>query len=383
MTKLQANFRNNMSVNEFQKNIPEFGPMRLVECGLKENPEISVIVPIYNTEEYLQTCLNSIAEQTFCNIEVLLVDDGSTDGSADICKQFIKKDSRFIYFFKKNEGQYSARNLGLEHARGRFVSFVDSDDYVHKNFLERMYKVVKEQEADIGVCRFLPWYPPYQIKHRELGQLGDILIEDAMTFQYGIFSLIHKPNIHQIIFGGHVANKFFRVEVLKNIRFKNWKVEDEIFLFELSRKVKKVVYLKDRLYYYRQRPLSSVKSVGFNRSILEERLYLLTKCNTNDEIICVKQAVLSQIYRCFLTYLYNYNEPIINLNFIQQQAKRVLSQSPFIITSPALTTTKLSIIKLLVRSPICFLNFAIFICRKVLFLPTLYNFFKNLKNSLF
>ena len=241
-----------------------------------------------------------------------------------------------------------------------------------------MYKVINEQDADISVCRFVSWYPPYQINCCQIQPSMEVLTADSITFLYGIFSLINKQHNH-IIFGGHVANTLFRVETLKGIYFKNWKVEDEIFLFELSRQVKKVAYLRDSLYYYRQRPSSSIKSAGFNSSILEERLYLLSQCTIKEEIICIRQAVLSQIYRSFFSYFYNQGESTTNLGFVHEHAKQLLSQSPLIITSPTLTTTKLITIRLLTRLPICFLRVVIFICRNVLFLPSLYNLLRNLK----
>lgn len=116
---------------------------------------ISVIVPIYNVEIYLEKCVKSILEQTYQNIEVILVDDGSTDKSGVICEKF-KYDKRVIVLHKENGGLSSARNYGIKHAHGEYLSFIDSDDYIDKYFLEKLYNALKLQSDDckISMCRF-------------------------------------------------------------------------------------------------------------------------------------------------------------------------------------------------------------------------------------
>ena len=118
-----------------------------------EKPLISVIVAVYNTEPYLERCLRSLECQTYGNIEVLLVDDGSTDGSASICKAFCERDSRFVYVRQTNAGQSAARNNGLDHAQGAYVSCVDSDDYVDPDFLEYLYGGLIENGAQLAQCQ--------------------------------------------------------------------------------------------------------------------------------------------------------------------------------------------------------------------------------------
>ncbi len=117
-----------------------------------EDIAVSIIVPIYNAEKDLVKCLDSVVNQTLKNVEIILVDDGSTDGSSHICKGYAEKDERNIYFKKENEGLAAARQDGMEKARGEYIGFVDSDDWLELNMYERMYSVAKEENADVVFC---------------------------------------------------------------------------------------------------------------------------------------------------------------------------------------------------------------------------------------
>ena len=115
---------------------------------------ISIIVPIYNVENYLRQCLDSIMNQTYQNFECLLINDGSPDNSADICREYLEKDSRFKYFEKENGGVSSARNLGIERSKGEYITFIDSDDWVDSEYLEVLYRALIEEQADIAISTY-------------------------------------------------------------------------------------------------------------------------------------------------------------------------------------------------------------------------------------
>ena len=119
-----------------------------------ENELISIKVPIYNVENYLRQCLDSIVSQTYQNFECLLINDGSSDNSADICREYIEKDSRFRYFEKENVGVSSARNLGIERSKGQYITFIDSDDWVDSEYLEVLYRALIEEKADIAITTY-------------------------------------------------------------------------------------------------------------------------------------------------------------------------------------------------------------------------------------
>ncbi len=120
--------------------------------NMKNDIAVSIIVPIYNEEKYLKKCLDSVVNQTLKNVEIIFVDDGSTDRSSEICKSYAAKDDRIIYFYKENEGLAAARQDGIEIAHGEYVGFVDSDDWLELNMYERMYEVAKQEDADVVMC---------------------------------------------------------------------------------------------------------------------------------------------------------------------------------------------------------------------------------------
>ena len=122
---------------------------------MKTNELISIIVPIYNIEKHIVRCLDSILAQTYHNIEVILIDDGSTDNSGKICDQYSSADTRINVFHKQNGGLVSARNLGLESARGDYIGFVDSDDWIEPNMYERMYNNLKNNNSEICICNYI------------------------------------------------------------------------------------------------------------------------------------------------------------------------------------------------------------------------------------
>lgn len=115
---------------------------------------ISIIVPVYNVEDYLKECLNSIINQIYKNLEILLIDDGSSDKSGEICDEFAKNDSRIKVFHKQNGGQSSARNLGLDKSKGDFISFVDSDDVLGENFIQKLYDMASKFQTKMSMISF-------------------------------------------------------------------------------------------------------------------------------------------------------------------------------------------------------------------------------------
>ena len=117
-------------------------------------PEISIIVPVYKVEKYLRHCVDSILAQTFTDFELLLIDDGSPDNSGAICDEYAEKDNRVRVFHKENGGVSSARNLGLDNARGTYIMFCDSDDYVADNWAEKLYEFMNYNEANLSICGY-------------------------------------------------------------------------------------------------------------------------------------------------------------------------------------------------------------------------------------
>ena len=148
-------------------------------------PLISLVVPIYNVENYLWSCLDSIAKQTYSNIEVLLVNDGSPDDSSSICQEFVAKDSRFRYIEKENGGLSDARNAGIAEAKGEFLSFVDSDDWIEPTYVEDLYRAALFNDAEVVVSN-------YQEFHQERNVYLIHLFEDYYETHYSGEELIHQ-----------------------------------------------------------------------------------------------------------------------------------------------------------------------------------------------
>ena len=117
-------------------------------------PLISVVVPVYNVEQYLKKCLDSIIKQKYNNLEIIIVNDGSTDNSQKICQEYVKKDKRIKLITQKNQGLSAARNTGIDNAHGKYISFVDSDDYLDLEFINELYNTIIENKSDISACDF-------------------------------------------------------------------------------------------------------------------------------------------------------------------------------------------------------------------------------------
>lgn len=115
---------------------------------------VSVVIPIYNVEKYLRKCIETVIDQTYTNIEIILVNDGSTDNSLQICNQFKEKDKRIKVINKKNGGLSDARNVGIKNAQGKYICFIDSDDFISEKYIEELHNLIVENKAQIAVCGF-------------------------------------------------------------------------------------------------------------------------------------------------------------------------------------------------------------------------------------
>lgn len=159
-------------------------------------PLISIIVPVYNVEKYLSRCIDSILSQTFFDFEILLIDDGSTDGSPIICDKYSNKDSRVRVFHKKNGGVSSARNLGLEYALGEWITFVDSDDWIDNNMYTLLYEEAISSNADIVLCDFYVYYSKNRIELNKAISTdcskNDIIRKYILSFTSLCNMLVHR-----------------------------------------------------------------------------------------------------------------------------------------------------------------------------------------------
>lgn len=237
---------------------------------------ISVIVPIYNVEKYLRTCLNSLLEQTYENFEVLMINDGSTDGSAAICQEYAERDSRFVYFEKENGGLASARNFGIDYSKGMYISFIDSDDWVVETYLLDLYNAIVKSKSDISISHHIGYkddtgdYYIYIYKYFEKEYDSSQLISELPTLE--LQSIVYHTS----------WGKLFRKNLFDNVRFAEGKlIEDTRIGFKLFLEATKIIYINKGLYVYRERECSIIKTISEKQledalDALVERICILT-----------------------------------------------------------------------------------------------------------
>ena len=206
-------------------------------------PQVSAIVPVYQAQKYIRYCIESILVQTFSDFELILVDDGSTDLSGNICDQYAQKDSRIRVIHMKNKGAAAARNRGLDAAVGNYIIFVDSDDYVEQDMFLKLYETIRSGVYDLVVCGFMNVYEDSE------KNFGVSLSEKTIT---GKDVFIHFKNSKNYGMWTVVWNKIYSAELLKQIRFPEGKFfEDEFFSDQLYLRCKKIHVIPDVLYNYR------------------------------------------------------------------------------------------------------------------------------------
>ena len=237
----------------------------------EEDSLISIVIPIYNAEKYLEECLNSIKNQTYQNFEVIMVNDGSKDNSETICKRFSEDDTRFRYFKKENGGVSSARNLGLDNVGGDYITFIDADDWIDENHLELLINSIKKNHSDIVVSSYKQfnnidvfYLRAYTIQEKYLLNFEKMNRDDFLT----LFPKLMRANV---CFNNAVA-KLFRKELVKNLRFDNSIKygEDLDFYFRLYLNVDSVSYVDEPTYVYRMHGDSTTSN--FNQEHAEQEL---------------------------------------------------------------------------------------------------------------
>ena len=209
------------------------------------HPLLSVIVPVYNTERYLTTCLESILDQIYSNIEVIVVDDGSTDESGKICDEIAKRDSRVTVIHKDNAGLSSARNIGIQVASGKYIAFVDSDDFLDRNCYKKNIDLLEKYDADVCCYDIFELYPENITVDRHLGELSGCFY--AHEFLKELFAL--WPLVWAKVYRRDFLN-FHGLRFIDGILY-----EDNPFVLGMWIRNPKIVILNEHLHYYRmQRP---------------------------------------------------------------------------------------------------------------------------------
>ncbi len=267
---------------------------------MENNPLISIIIPVYNTEKYLSDCIDSVLSQTYNNFELILVDDGSNDQSGDICDEYAKSDSRVLSIHQENSGVSVARNQGISVANGDYLAFIDSDDIVHRDFLKTLINEIAIKDIDLIICQFTK--DESCIKNdnwdRNIKEGRSYNIKDATLkminggLSWCPFGKLYKTNIikeNALIFDKNIA---FNEDMLFNLSY-----------LSLCNGI--IMELEDCLYFYRDNPNSSCSkrfdknSKNIERKISVYRAYTLAKkifddseINTSIELRRIAGAVV-------------------------------------------------------------------------------------------
>lgn len=258
---------------------------------------ISVIVPVYNVEKYLSTCLDSILNQTFQNFELILVDDGSTDSCGCICDKYEKLDNRIKVIHKKNGGLSEARNVGIEASVGEYITFIDSDDYVNQFFLEYLFREIIKYQADISACGY------YRVKDDEAifpirGDNNTIFMTNKEAVKAAYLSKL--PGFEFI-----TCAKLYRSSLFKKyqITFPKGKIHEDMFTtYKLLYYAQAIVFFNQDMYYYRFRP-GSIMTSNYslkNISVLEAAHEACVFFETKGE-----KELLSISFNAYLKHLLN------------------------------------------------------------------------------
>lgn len=236
-----------------------------------EKEKISIIIPVYKVEKYLPKCLDSVLQQTYKNLEIILVDDGSPDRCGEICDEYGKMDARIKVIHKKNEGVARARNDGIEVATGNYISFIDSDDWISSRAYEWMYRCMKKEKADcvIGGCVTV------QDQNRKLKFPKN-------TFSYQVECKEPEEIVKKLLLNGSAMwNRLFRREIFQTVRFPENRInDDEVAVLHAYALCDKIVLLNRPTYFYRIRRNSittssfSIRNIDYYYNSLENERFV-------------------------------------------------------------------------------------------------------------
>ena len=224
--------------------------------------KVSVIIPVYNVQDYLARCIDSVVTQTHHDLEILLVDDGSTDASGDICNKLARQDRRITVIHKENGGLSDARNAGLDAMTGDYVTFIDGDDYVHPRFVELLLRTINSTSSDIAVCH---WQELAEDQHpKAVNTNKPPLANDCKLFTRAeaLKSIFYQQELTH-----SACSRLFDASIFSDIRFpKGMLYEDLAIIYPIMNKVERVALIGPAMYYYMHRSGSITSTVSLKRT---------------------------------------------------------------------------------------------------------------------
>lgn len=227
---------------------------------------VTIIIPAYNVENYISECLESIVNQTYKNLEIIIINDGSTDRTGEIIESYVNKYSNIKYIYQNNKGVSNARNLGLSHANGEYIMFIDSDDYIDVDLINNMVKKSKQNDADLVITGHIRVSEDSLIK-KEIINL-DEYSDNIYSREEGINLLL------RLKIKGYLCDKLFKKDILIKSGFylePNRYIEDWLPVFRYVLNCNKIVFSNQSFYYYRQRSSSALHTI--NEKLLDDYIY--------------------------------------------------------------------------------------------------------------
>lgn len=224
------------------------------------DPLVSVVIPVYNVESYLRECVTSVVKQTYTNIEIILIDDGSTDNSGTLCDSFALSDSRICVFHKKNGGLSDARNYGIRRSHGSLISFIDSDDYVSPDYIMHLYQALVKGKTAIATTSICIFHDGESPKEHKCDTTAFHVYDACDALEDMLYMRHLEPNAFP---------KIYKKELFDTIQYPVGKLyEDIATTTSLIDKAGKIAYLDEKDYYYRIRP-NSIQTASFNPKKLD------------------------------------------------------------------------------------------------------------------
>jgi len=257
-------------------------------------PLISIIVTVYNVEKYLKTCLDSILCQTYKKLEIIIIEDGATDGSAQICDEYGKKDARIVVIHKANEGLSDARNRGIEIATGELISFIDGDDIISSNMIDLLYDVMVDTKSDIAICD-----PVHIFRNEDI-----IFVNSNMKFTFNPNEAITEL-WYQKSFLPSACGKLYAKRLFKTLRFKAGIIFEDIeVMHKIFSEANKIVYTPSRIYGYVHRE-NSITTLDFSKKDvgiidISEELLKFTENKSSKLRAAAKSYYLTSCLRIYL-----------------------------------------------------------------------------------
>jgi glycosyltransferase involved in cell wall biosynthesis len=254
-------------------------------------PILTIIVPVYNASNTLSRCIDSILAQTATDLECILVDDGSLDGSREICDDYKKRDNRIVVIHQKNKGVSIARNTALDIARGEWIGFVDSDDWIEREMFRFLLENAIKKQADVSICAFYEIYGEYRTIY------PDKQPEMTLDSYHTVLELLDMES-----FGGYSWNKLTKAELFRGVRYDPSikTTEDVLIFYEIFKRAKRIVYSPRPYYNYVQNPDSIVHKHGLAKratglSVWDKMLAVETDETIRKKIVMRKIEYASRI----------------------------------------------------------------------------------------